>query len=70
MRLARSAAIGLITLYQHTLSPDHGPLRRLFPRGVCVHREETCSVYGKRVIREHGARRGIAMVVKRVWGCR
>ncbi len=67
--LPRTLARALITVYQKTISPDHGPLRRFFPGGVCVH-AETCSEYGKRVIAEEGVFRGSLMTLRRIVQCR
>lgn len=60
--------IGLITLYQHTLSPDHGPLRHLHSYGYCRH-SPTCSVYARRMIAERGALVGGLLACRRVLGC-
>lgn len=62
-------AVFLIKIYQHTLSPDHGPLRRFFPNGFCEF-EETCSQYGKRVIMEQGVIKGGIRAAKRIISCR
>ena len=51
--LPRNAAFIAITAYQHTLSPDHGPLRALHPYGFCRH-DPTCSEYGVNVLQERG----------------
>ena len=69
MKLMRRVMVGMITLYQKTLSPDHGPLRRFFPDGVCVH-EETCSEYGKRMIMSEGVIKGSAKTLWRILRCR
>jgi uncharacterized protein len=60
--------IGLVTLYQHTLSPDHGPLKGLYPYGYCRH-EPTCSEYAKKVLLERGAIIGTLLSAKRVLSC-
>jgi putative component of membrane protein insertase Oxa1/YidC/SpoIIIJ protein YidD len=57
-----------ITGYQHTLSPDHGPLKTLNPYGYCRH-EPTCSVYGKQIILEKGVIIGGAKTLWRVLSC-
>lgn len=69
MMFPRRIAALLISLYQHTLSPDHGPLKRFFPGGFCEF-DETCSQYGKRVIMERGVLKGGIMAVKRIVSCR
>lgn len=45
--------LGLITVYQHTLSPDHSWLRPLFPAGVCRY-WPTCSTYMAQAVLIHG----------------
>ncbi len=69
LRLPRQVAVLLIGIYQRTLSPDHGPLRRFFPGGFCEI-DETCSQYGKRVIRENGVIKGGWKAAKRILACR
>ena len=69
MRLHRRIAIGFINIYQHTLSPDHGPLRRFFPNGCCYF-EETCSDFGKRIIATEGILRGTPKLIRRIVSCR
>jgi len=64
----RSAAIAALTAYQHTLSPDHGPLRQLYTYGYCRY-EPTCSEYGKRKLRERGFILGTLLLVGRVLSC-
>ena len=66
--LPRSFAIAMIKVYQKTLSPDHGPLKVLFPDGCCIH-TETCSMYGKRVIKEQGLIIGGLLTFKRILTC-
>ncbi len=67
-QLPRNAAIAFITLYQKTLSPDHGPLKGLYPYGYCRH-EPTCSDYGKIVLRERGLVIGSLLLCKRILSC-
>lgn len=66
--LPRSAAIALISLYQHTFSPDHGPLRHIYPYGYCGH-HPTCSEYGKYMIQKRGLMIGGLMTLGRVLTC-
>ena len=66
--LPRTLLIGLIDLYQATLSPDHGPLRHLHPYGFCRH-EPTCSQYAKQVLRERGVIRGLVLTIRRLLTC-
>ena len=67
-RFPRHAAIELITLYQRTLSPDHGPLKVLYPYGFCRH-TPTCSEYGKQMIAALGTFRGSLLLFKRLLSC-
>lgn len=64
----RKLLIFLIGLYQQTLSPDHGPLKDLYPYGYCRH-EPTCSEYSKQVIASRGALIGSLLTIKRVLSC-
>jgi putative membrane protein insertion efficiency factor len=58
----------LITMYQHTLSPDHGPLKHLYPYGYCRH-SPTCSEYAKEQLQEKGLVIGGLLAIKRVLFC-
>jgi putative membrane protein insertion efficiency factor len=60
--------ISLITLYQRTLSPDHGPLKSRYPHGVCRF-HPTCSEYTKQAIDRFGALRGSWLGIKRIARC-
>ena len=60
--------IKLITLYQRTLSPDHGWFRARWPAGYCRY-HPTCSQYGKEAIEQHGAIRGSMLAAKRIARC-
>lgn len=64
----RRVLIALVSLYQATLSPDHGPLKVLFPHGYCRH-EPTCSMYAKKVLRGRGAIVGSLQSIYRVLRC-
>lgn len=63
-----NALITLISLYQKTLSPDHGWLRARFPHGACRFRP-TCSEYAKDALRIHGAIRGSGLALRRIGRC-
>ncbi|MBI3816831.1 membrane protein insertion efficiency factor YidD [Candidatus Peregrinibacteria bacterium] len=67
-RLPRNGLIACITLYQQTLSPDHGHLRELHPYGFCRH-EPTCSEYAKVVLSERGVVLGMPMMLLRLLSC-
>jgi uncharacterized protein len=66
--IPRNAIALLITGYQRTLSPDHGPLKGLHPYGYCRH-SPTCSQYAKEVIHARGALIGGFKAVRRVLSC-
>jgi putative component of membrane protein insertase Oxa1/YidC/SpoIIIJ protein YidD len=68
MRKPRDIAVGLINFYQGTLSPDHGPLKDLYPYGYCRH-EPTCSEYAKRAITDRGLFVSLLPIVGRVLTC-
>ena len=64
----RKLILKLIELYQCTLSPDHGPLKALYPYGFCRH-SPTCSEYAKEVIERHGIVLGILLTCKQLLCC-
>lgn len=66
--MPRRAACALITAYQHTLSPDHGQLRHLWPYGYCQH-EPTCSEYAKQQIQARGLLLGLLYGAIRILSC-
>lgn len=51
--MLRLFAVKVIKVYQRTLSPDHGPLKRLYPDGFCRF-SPTCSEYTAGAIERHG----------------
>lgn len=60
--------LGLIRLYQRTLSPDHGFIKRLFPFGYCRF-YPTCSEYAYQAIDKYGIFRGGALGFWRIMRC-
>ena len=64
----RVMAIGLIRLYQATLSPDHSWLRVFFPGGYCRF-TPSCSAYTIDAITKHGTLTGSWLGVKRIGRC-
>lgn len=60
--------IFLISIYQTTLSPDHGWFRSLHPHGYCRF-HPTCSMYAREAIERFGVFRGGWLAVKRVGRC-
>ena len=67
-RLPRIALIAVIRVYQLTLSPDHGPLKHLYPYGYCKH-EPTCSQYAITRLRTFGFVLGTLLALRRVMTC-
>lgn len=60
--------IGLIKVYQKTLSRDHSWLSHLFPYGYCRF-YPTCSEYTKQAIQKYGFIKGIFLGIKRILHC-
>lgn len=57
--LPRNIFIAQIDVYQHTLSPDHGFLKRFFPYGYCKF-SPSCSQYMKERLKVDGLVIGLA----------
>lgn len=68
LALPSRAALGLIWVYQRTLSPDHGLMAVFFPYGVCP-QHPTCSAYAMIHIRTDGLLRGGWRSLIRILGC-
>jgi putative membrane protein insertion efficiency factor len=68
LALPSRLAIGLIWIYQKTLSPDHGLMSVFFPYGACP-QHPTCSEYAIQRLRNDGLMRGGAAAVRRVLSC-
>lgn len=68
VRLPRIPVLGLILIYQRTLSPDHGPLRHFFPNGYCRF-YPSCSVYGYQAYDQHGLVKGTVLAAYRILRC-
>lgn len=62
----RQLVIGVINLYQKSLSPDHGPLKVF--GGTCRF-QPTCSEYTKQAVKRFGVIKGLALGAKRVGRC-
>jgi len=60
--------IGLIKIYQKTLSFDHGWLKHLYPHGYCRY-YPTCSEYAIQAIEKHGAIKGTFKASWRILRC-
>lgn len=66
--LPRNTIVLLVRAYQRTLSLDHGPLRHLYPYGVCIH-TPTCSQYAIETVTKRGAVVGSVLALGRVLTC-
>ncbi|MBI2551380.1 membrane protein insertion efficiency factor YidD [Candidatus Uhrbacteria bacterium] len=61
-------AVWILVLYQHTLSPDHGPMKRWFGYGFCRF-HPTCSQYAIESLRNRGLMVGGFLAIWRVMRC-
>ncbi len=68
LSLPKNAILLLIKIYQKTLSPDHGPLKRLNPYGYCKF-HPTCSEYGRQAIEKNGLIKGSGQTIWRILRC-
>jgi putative membrane protein insertion efficiency factor len=66
--LPKRVVIMAIRFYQWTVSPDHGPLRKLYPYGVCKY-HPTCSEYAVLAVERFGITRGLWLSWKRLMRC-
>jgi putative membrane protein insertion efficiency factor len=66
--MLKRGVLGLITFYQKTISPDHGPFRRFLGGGFCRFRP-TCSQYTHKAIERYGLWRGGMLGLKRILRC-
>ena len=57
----------LVSIYQKTISPDHGFVRVLYPYGYCKF-HPTCSEYSKQVLLKQGVI-GLPKIIKRLLIC-
>ncbi|HEU0051314.1 MAG TPA: membrane protein insertion efficiency factor YidD [Patescibacteria group bacterium] len=68
LHIPRRIAQGLIVVYQHTLSLDHGPFSKFIPVRTCRF-HPTCSEYGYEAIGRFGLFKGGWLTVKRISRC-
>ncbi len=64
----KKVAISLIRLYQRTLSPDHGPMKKMHPHGFCRF-YPSCSEYTAQAIEKYGIIKGGLMGSWRIIRC-
>lgn len=67
-KIFKNIILKLIKLYQRTLSPDHGWLKRFYPNGFCRF-HPSCSQYSYEAVEKHGVVRGSLKTVWRVLRC-
>jgi hypothetical protein len=60
--------LGMIRIYQKTLSFDHGLFRYLYPNGFCRF-HPTCSEYGYQAVEKYGVIRGGFIALWRIVRC-
>lgn len=66
--LASLMLIGLIRIYQKTLSPDHSPLKYIRVMACCKY-YPTCSEYGIDALKKKGVIKGVPLMVDRILRC-
>jgi len=64
----KKIVIGAITIYQKTISPDHGLFRSNFPYGYCRH-YPSCSEYTKQSVETNGVLKGLIDGFFRILRC-
>lgn len=64
----KKIVISLIKIYQKTISPDHGWLKKLHPHGFCRF-NPTCSQYGLEAITKYGIIKGGFKAMWRILRC-
>ncbi|WP_081747745.1 membrane protein insertion efficiency factor YidD [Arthrobacter sp. Br18] len=60
MDLSRNGLIIILQVYRRIISPVYGPVCRFFP---------SCSAYALEAVTVHGAVRGSALAVRRIFRC-
>jgi len=66
--LPRRLLVGMIRVYQKTVSFDHGFLKIFYPHGFCRF-SPSCSEYGAQAITKYGIIKGGLMASWRVLRC-
>lgn len=64
----KNVLVSTITVYQKTLSPDHGVFKSRYPYGYCRF-YPSCSEYAKLAIIHNGSIKGSALAAKRIARC-
>lgn len=60
--------LSAISLYQKTLSPDHGWFKARYPHGFCRF-YPSCSEYARQAVDKHGTLKGSALAAARLTRC-
>lgn len=68
LALPKMAALKTIRVYQRLFSPDHGPLKALYPHGFCRF-YPSCSQYTYEAVEKLGIIRGLSLGVWRILRC-
>ncbi len=68
LKLPQRLFVGMVKIYQATLSPDHGLLKPFFPQGYCRF-YPSCSEYAVLVVQKKGFLRGVFLVAWRILRC-
>lgn len=66
LRLPARALLGLVWIYQHTLSPA---IPAVFGPACACRFQPTCSHYAAEAVRTHGAVRGVWLSARRLLRC-
>lgn len=66
LRLPAKALLGLVWVYQHTLSPA---IPAVFGPACACRFHPTCSHYAAEAVRSHGAMRGVWLSARRLLRC-
>lgn len=67
LTVAQRVIIGLIRVYQRTISPDHGIFSEVTPYGCKFY--PTCSEYTAQAVERHGVAQGSWLGTKRILRC-
>ena len=67
--MVKSIVLGIIKVYQLTLSYDHGILGKIFPNVRYCRFTPSCSMYTYQAIDKYGVIKGIQMGMNRVSRC-
>lgn len=66
--LPKLSVLKTIRVYQKLFSPDHGPLRVLYPHGYCKF-NPSCSQYTYEAVEKKGVTRGLILGTARILRC-